>query len=65
MVALTAERHRDGADREARRHEGAEEARGIEGLQGLSKAGLRYPIMPYGPQADPGEGMAKSYSDKS
>jgi hypothetical protein len=38
---------------------------GVEGLQGLSKAGLRYPIMPYGPQADPGEGMARSYSDKS
>ena len=40
-------------------------ARAIEGLQGLSKSGLRYPIMPYGPQADPAEGMAKSYSDKS
>ena len=42
----------------------ADLARGVEGLQGLSKAGLRYPIMPYGPQADPGEGMAKSYADK-
>jgi uncharacterized protein (DUF169 family) len=37
----------------------------IEGLLGLSKAGLRFPIMPYGPQADPGEGMAKSYAGKS
>lgn len=36
-------------------------ARGVEGLQGLSKVGLRYPIMPFGPQADPSEGMAKSY----
>ena len=43
----------------------ADLARGVEGLQGLSKAGLRYPIMPYGPQADPAEGMARSYSDKS
>ena len=34
-------------------------------IVGLSKAGLRYPIMPYGPQADPAEGMAKSYADKT
>ncbi len=40
-------------------------ARAIEGLQGLSRAGLRYPIMPYGPQADPAEGMARSYAGKS
>jgi uncharacterized protein (DUF169 family) len=40
-------------------------ARGVAGLHGLSKAGLRYPIMPYGPQADPAEGMAKSYGDKA
>src|SRR6185437_16353889 len=40
-------------------------ARAVTGLQGLSKAGLRYPIMPFGPQAEPGEGMAKSYSGKS
>jgi uncharacterized protein (DUF169 family) len=40
-------------------------ARALEGLQGLSRSGLRYPIMPYGPQADPAEGMAKSYADKS
>lgn len=36
-------------------------ARGVEGLAGLAKVGLRYPIMPWGPQADPAEGMAKSY----
>jgi len=36
-------------------------ARGIEGLHGLSKAGLRYPIPPYGPQMDPSMGMAVSY----
>lgn len=40
-------------------------ARAVEGLQGLSKAGLRYPIMPFGPQAEPAEGMAKSYAGKS
>ncbi len=37
----------------------------VIGLHGLSKAGLRYPIMPYGPQAEPAEGMAKSYAGKS
>lgn len=42
----------------------AELQRAVTGLQGLAKAGLRYPIMPYGPQADPGEGMAKSYAEK-
>jgi hypothetical protein len=31
----------------------------------LSKAGLRYPIMPFSPQAEPAEGMAKSYAGKS
>ncbi len=31
----------------------------------LSKAGLRTPIIPYRPQAEPGEGMAKSYAGKS
>jgi uncharacterized protein (DUF169 family) len=36
-------------------------ARGIEGMEGLSKSGLRYPIPPYGPQADPALGMAVSY----
>jgi uncharacterized protein (DUF169 family) len=40
-------------------------ARAVTGLQGLSKAGLRYPIMPFGPQAEPAEGMAKSYAGKS
>lgn len=39
--------------------------RAVDGLIGLSKAGLRYPIMPYGPQADPAEGMSKSYAGKS
>ena len=34
-------------------------------LQGLSKAGLRYPIMPYGPQAESAEGMAQSYAGKT
>lgn len=36
-------------------------ARGVEGLALLSKNGLRYPIVPYGIQADPSEGMAFSY----
>jgi len=36
-------------------------ARGIEGLQGLSAKGLRYPIPPYGAQMDPAAGMAASY----
>lgn len=43
----------------------ADLARGIEGLRGLSKVGLRYPIMPYGPQNDPSEGMARSYGAKA
>lgn len=38
--------------------------RAVTGLHGLSKAGLRYPIMPFGPQAEPAEGMAKSYAGK-
>jgi uncharacterized protein (DUF169 family) len=38
--------------------------RGVEGLAGLAKAGLRYPIMPYGPQMDPAEGMSVSYGKK-
>lgn len=37
----------------------------VTGLLGLSKAGLRYPIMPYGPQADPAMGMEKSYAGKA
>jgi uncharacterized protein (DUF169 family) len=36
-------------------------ARAVEGLKGLAKAGLRYPIPPYGAFADPAEGMAKNY----
>ena len=43
----------------------ADLARAVTGLQGLSKAGLRYPIMPFASQAEPGEGMAKSYAGKS
>ena len=39
--------------------------RAVTGLAGLSKAGLRYPIMPFGPQAEPAEGMAKSYAGKN
>ncbi|MEE2688100.1 MAG: DUF169 domain-containing protein [Pseudomonadota bacterium] len=35
--------------------------RGIEGLQALSKNGLRYPIPPYGAHMDPSEGMGRSY----
>jgi len=38
---------------------------GVEGLEGLAKAGLRYPIMPYGPQSDPAEGMSRSYGDRT
>lgn len=34
---------------------------GIEGLRGLDKAGLRYPILPYSTGNDPGAGLAKSY----
>jgi uncharacterized protein (DUF169 family) len=37
-------------------------ARGIEGLEGLSRVGLRYPIPPYGAQMDPSEGMSRSYT---
>jgi len=39
-------------------------SRGIEGLEGLAKAGLRYPIPPYGIQVDPAEGLARSYGDR-
>ena len=35
-------------------------ARAVEGLEGLSKAGLRYPIPPYGAHMDPALGMARS-----
>jgi uncharacterized protein (DUF169 family) len=36
-------------------------ARGVEGLEGIGKVGLRYPIPPYGAQMDPAMGMAVSY----
>lgn len=36
----------------------------VTGLKGLSAAGLRYPIPPYGSQCDPTVGMARSYGDK-
>lgn len=39
-------------------------ARAIEGLEGLSKAGLRYPIPPYGAHMDPALGMARSYPSR-
>ncbi len=35
----------------------------IEGLQGLAKAGLKYPIPLWGAQADPSAGLAFSYPD--
>jgi uncharacterized protein (DUF169 family) len=35
--------------------------RGIEGLESLSKVGLRYPIPPYGIAQDPAEGLSVSY----
>jgi len=37
-------------------------ARGVEGLEGIGKVGLRYPIPPYGAHMDPSEGMSKSYT---
>jgi uncharacterized protein (DUF169 family) len=36
--------------------------RGVEGMETLSKVGLRYPIPPYGPHVDPSEGMGASYA---
>ena len=36
--------------------------RGIEGLEGIAKNGLRYPIPPYGAHMDPGVGLARSYA---
>ena len=36
--------------------------RGIEGVEGIGKVGLRFPIPPYGTQMDPTMGMGKSYS---
>lgn len=36
----------------------------IEGLDALSRNGLRYPIAPLGIQADPSESLARSYQDR-
>ena len=36
----------------------------VEGLVALDRNGLRYPIPPYGIQADAGAGLAVSYADK-
>ncbi len=36
----------------------------IEGLQGLAKSGLKYPIPLWGAQADPAAGLAFSYPDE-
>lgn len=38
--------------------------RGVTGLEGLDRAGLRYPIMPYSPQTDPTRGLQRSYAPK-
>ncbi len=35
----------------------------VEGLEMLSKAGLRYPIPNYGIQMDPSEGLSYSYAE--
>jgi len=43
----------------------AQLARAIEGLEQLARNGLRYPIPPYGVQADVRAGMAVSYGSKS
>jgi hypothetical protein len=36
---------------------------GIEGLEALSRNGLRYPIAPYGVNSDARAGMGVSYAD--
>jgi len=38
--------------------------RGMEGMVGLSKVGLRYPIPAYGAQMDPAAGLGVSYPDR-
>jgi len=38
--------------------------RSVEGLEELSKVGLRYPIAPYGMQVDVNEGIGASYGPK-
>lgn len=40
-------------------------ARAVEGLEGLNKVGLRYPIIPCGAGMDPTEGLSTSYKDNS
>lgn len=42
----------------------AELVSGLEGLIGLHKVGLRYPIVPYGISIDPEEGLRASYSPR-
>ena len=42
----------------------ADLARAVEGMKALAKNGIRYPIAPYGIQADPSAGMGVSYSPK-
>jgi len=39
-------------------------ARAVDGLEGLSRVGLRYPIVPYGAGVDPAEGLSASYGSK-
>ncbi len=39
--------------------------RGIEGLEGLAKSGLRYPIPPYGAQQDASAGLSVSYPSRA
>ncbi len=35
--------------------------RGMEGLEGIGRVGLRYPIPGYGTEIDPGMGMGHNY----
>lgn len=37
----------------------------LEGLEGLARVGLRYPIVPYGVGIDPNDGLLVSYPDKT
>lgn len=39
----------------------ADLVRSVDGLKALHKAGLRYPILPYGSAIDPAQGLEKSY----
>ena len=36
----------------------------LDGLDKLSRNGLRYPIPPLGIQADPSESLSRSYQDR-